>query len=77
MLWFQLVSMSMPSRDKDEQPEPPTGFNTLNFYADENDWAKIKEKVRNIKWKETLSKDPNQILKTIHTLCFEICKGNL
>ena len=41
--------MSMPSRDKDEQPEPPTGFNTLNFYADEIDWAKIKEKVRNIK----------------------------
>ena len=28
--------------DKDEQPEPRTGFNTLNFYADEIDWAKIK-----------------------------------
>ena len=27
--------------DKDEQPEPRTGFNTLNFYADEIDWAKI------------------------------------
>ena len=63
--------------DKDEQPEPRTGFNTLNFYADEIDWAKIKEKVCNIKWKETLSKDPNQILETIHTLCFEICKGNV
>ena len=31
----------------------------------------------NIKWKETLSKDPNQILETINTLCFEICKGNV
>ena len=30
--------------DKDEQPEPHTGFNTLNFYADEIDWTKIKEK---------------------------------
>ena len=28
--------------DKDEQLEPRTGFNNLNFYADEIDWAKIK-----------------------------------
>ena len=63
--------------EKDEQPEPRTGFNTLNFCADEVNWQKIKERIRAIKWKEKHSEDPNEILETINTLCFEICKENV
>ena len=63
--------------DEDEEPEPRTGFSTLNFFADEIDWENIKEKMRQIKWKETLSEDPNEILETINALCFEVAKDNI
>ncbi|MEM6738267.1 MAG: reverse transcriptase family protein, partial [Bacteroidota bacterium] len=62
---------------EDERTEPRTGFDTLNFFADEIDWDNIKEQLQDVKWKESLSEDPNEIVKTINSLRFNICKDNI
>ena len=62
--------------DKDDQPEPYTKFNTLNFYAENIDWVNIKKNLQKINWIEKLdSEDPNEILETINTICYKTCKN--
>ena len=61
--------------DKDDQPEPYTKFNTLNFYAENIDWVNIKKNLQKINWIEKLdSEDPNEILETINTICYKPVK---
>ena len=38
----------------DDQPEPRSLFNALNFFSDDIEWNKLKSELQQIDWKEEL-----------------------
>ena len=62
----------------DDQPEPRSNFNTLNFFSEEIDWNKLKNELSQINWKEELcSNDPQEILSSFNQMCYETCKKQI
>ena len=60
---------------KDEdKPTPQTGFNTLNFFADDIDWMSVKESLQEIKWEDEMQDEyPNIVLEKFYSLCYNVC----
>ena len=63
--------------DNDQQ-EPHTKFNTLNFFADDIDWETIKDDLKRVNWlREFNTEDPDVILETFDNICYRICKNRV
>ena len=63
--------------DNDQQ-EPRTKFNTLNFFADNIDWETIKNDLKNVNWQSEFdTEDPDVILETFNNICYRICESRV
>ena len=62
----------------DDQPEARSKYNSLNFFSDEIEWNILKHELSQINWIEELdSDDPNEILKNLNQICYDICKRHI
>ena len=77
-----MVSTSLNAQylpyDDDDQPEPRSKFNALNFFADEIEWNELKNDLNQINWiNELNSDDPQEILEIINKICLDKCKRRI
>ena len=62
----------------DDQPEPRSKFNALNFFADEINWNELKNDFSQINWNHKLSSDdPQEILNSINQIYLDKCKKRI
>jgi len=62
----------------DDQPEPRSKFNALNFFSDEVNCNELKNDLNQINWNDRLSSDdPQEILNNINQTCLEICQRQI